>query len=179
MPGKRNTATAFRIALVGLAVTIGGCGGPASGSPGAQSAETPIPTQTQTPTPVPEYQAEWDLVVGDCFDPIADSDDESLLAARMRACDEPHLMEVIGLPTFDEPLGEAYPGEDEVDRRSEEACLSEFSEYVGVDYEDSRLGAAFYYPTSESWPGGDRTVLCVVESSEASPLTRSVEGSEL
>jgi len=178
MPGKPKT-TALIIVLAGLAVMLGGCGGQPSATGVASSVETPTPTPMPTPTPVPEYQAEWDLAVGDCFDPIADSDDQTLLAALMRACDEPHLMEVIGLPTLDDPLDAPYPGEADLDPRTEDACISAFSEYVGVEFEDSRLGAAYYNPSRESWATGDRGILCVVESSVASPLTRSVEGSEL
>lgn len=177
MPAKPRKTAVGVVALVVLAAALGGCGS----SPSASVVESPVETLTPmpTPTPVPEYQAEFDLAVGDCFDPIADSDDQSFLAAQMRACDEPHLMEVIGLPTLDDPLDAAYPGQAEVDRRSEDLCLAAFAEYVGVDYEDSRLGAAYYDPTSESWATGDRLILCVVESTPAAPLTRSVEGSEL
>jgi hypothetical protein len=128
---------------------------------------------------VPEYQAYEDLVVGDCFDPIADNDDDSLLAGQIRACDSRHLMEVVGTPDFEEPLGEPYPGIPEIDRRAEEACRLAFREYVGVDFDDSRLAATFYSPPEEFWLAGDRSILCVVTSTTAGPLTRSVEGLEL
>lgn len=171
-----------RLAVVGLvafAVTLAGCAAAtqqASGSPPAPSATA---TAAPTPTPAPEYQAYHDLAVGDCFDPVSDMDDDSLLAGRMLDCDEPHLMQVFGTEMLNGPAGTPYPGDSEVDRQAWDACQSAFEEFVGVRYDDSRLNATYYWPPSESWLAGDRVVLCVIEASVASPLTRSVEGSEL
>ena len=161
--------------LVGLAIVATACGGAAENpdTPSAQPAESP------TPTPEPVYQDVADLVPGDCFDPISDSDDpDFLLAGELRACDEPHLMEAFATVTLDDPPDAPYPGDAEVFSRSEEECLASFQEYVGTDYEDSALFAFIYYPSPETWSGGDRAVLCVIEATTSAPLTRSVEGSK-
>jgi hypothetical protein len=167
------------VAVVGLAVTLVGCGGTTQQNSDNPSSPTPSQTAEPTPTPAPEYQSYADLAVGDCFDPVADIDDETLLAGIMRDCDEPHIMQVFGRSTFDEPLGEPYPGDDDIDRRGLATCEAAFEKFVGIPFDDSRLGASYYTPWSETWLAGDRNILCVIEATEASPLTRSVEGSEL
>src|SRR5437588_7999656 len=87
-------------ALLGLALAgiVGGCGsfwiGPKpSASVAASSPAASSQPVMPTATPKPQYQAPGDLAVGDCFDPITDREDQSLLAAMIRRCDEPHLME--------------------------------------------------------------------------------------
>jgi hypothetical protein len=87
-------------------------------------------------------------------------------------------MEVVGAPALDQPLGETYPGDDEVGRQAEEVCLSAFEEFVGVDYDNSRLDVTYYAPSPETWACGDRRIVCVVEATQAAPLTRSVQGSK-
>lgn len=169
----------IRIGVVaGLMLVAVGCGSPASVVPsGSGSAATSSPTPTPSPTPRPEYQAPTDLVVGSCFDPIEDRDDQNLLAGIIRRCNEPHLMEVIGLPELDHPPSAPYPAVRQLDAEAEELCRAEFASYVGIDYDDSQLSASFYTPSSETWVSGDRLVTCVVDAADVAPLTRSVRGS--
>jgi hypothetical protein len=167
------------VAVVGLAVTLGGCGGTTQQNSDNPSSPTPSQTAEPTPTPAPEYQAFEDLEVGDCFDPVRDMDDDSLLAGMMLDCEEPHLMQVFGIEMLNAPAGQPYPGEAEVDQQAWDACLPAFEEFVGIAFDDSKLSASYYWPTPESWLAGDRSVLCLIEATVASSLTRSVEGSEL
>lgn len=163
------------LALVGA---VAGCAAPSALSP---SVVPPSggPSSSPTPTPTPEYQNQADLVPGDCFDPVADHDDDALLAGIMRRCDEPHLMEVIGLANLDYPLDAPLPPQADIDAESEELCRSEFRGYIGIDFDDSSLSAGYYNPGEQTWGSGDREVLCIVETTPVSPFTKSVRGSRL
>jgi hypothetical protein len=164
------------VALICIAVALTGCGGTSQQSSAATPTASPTESAEPTPTPAPEYQASYQLAVGDCFDPVADMDDQTLLAALMRDCNEPHLMQVFGIGTMNDPIGAPYPPTDEVDQLTASICEPAFEDFVGVPYQDSRLSATYYSPSEDSWQFGDRAVMCVIEASEAAPLTISAEG---
>jgi hypothetical protein len=74
-------------------------------------------------------------------------------------CAEPHDSEAyasIILPDGD------YPGTDPVLEQADAECLAAFPTYVGIAYEESTLGFAYYYPTEQSWASGDREILCLL-----------------
>src|SRR5205085_10000897 len=122
-------------ALLGLAFAgiVGGCGSFWIGPKPSPSVAALSPNASPTATPSPQYQAPGDLAVGDCFDPINDHDDQSLLAAIVRRCDEPHLMEAIGVPLLPDAASAPFPGTATLDRESEALCRTEFARYVGID----------------------------------------------
>jgi len=163
---------AIRLLLVGV-VSVGllaGCAG--GGSPAVS------PTATApAPSASPLYDHPNHLTIGQCFDPIEDKDDQSLLAALLRSCDEAHLAEKIGMPKLPGAADAPYPGDSQVSAAAEKECLSAFSDYVGIEFEQSRFPLFYYYPTPETWAAGDRLVICTVLASEIAPLTRSVKGS--
>jgi hypothetical protein len=200
----RIGAFAARLALllVVLLVVLAACGGSASplpiGSgagnpllpvptaprsatpaptPGATTTSTPRATPTPRPTPTPfvEYQAAEDLKVGDCYDPINDHEDETLLAAAIRECDEPHLHEVFGLVLLSDPLGSPYPADRDIEDASLELCDAAFERYVGIALDDSDYGYLYYTPTDITWANGDRLVMCVVDDNDR-PITGSLKG---
>ena len=174
-----------------------GSGGTASSAPSAspEPAATPAASTAPSPRPTPsasgapasagpsavtspaprEYQAPEDLEVGQCYSPILDEDDDFLLAAIIRPCEEPHRAEVVGIERLPGNAGSPYPGDDAIDRQAEAACDRAFEAYVGVPYDESRLRAVFYAPTERTWPGGDRRVTCVVEAGRQA-LTATVRG---
>jgi hypothetical protein len=164
-------------ALLGAVIVVvaAGCGTFRIG-PGPESSG---PAGPAGPTPTPQYQSPSDLVVGDCFDPITDRDDETLLAAVVRNCREPHFAEAIGKAVLPYDDSAPFPGSGNIERESEALCRTEFRKYVGVEFEDSRLAASYYSPTEETWPGGDRDVLCSAEANPAAPFTQSVKDSKL
>jgi hypothetical protein len=123
-----------------------------------------------------EYDSPGDLAVGDCYDPIRDSDDDALLAVIFVPCDRPHLAEVFGVQDIDGPATAEYPGDARVDDESVEICDAAFETYVGIDFDESELGYIYYAPTRRTWPAGDRQVVCVVDD-EGRPMTGSVKGS--
>lgn len=116
--------------------------------------------------------------MGDCFQPILDKDDASLLAIAVRPCDTPHLMETIGLRELAGGADAPWPGQREVDRQGERLCVAAFLDCVGIAFDESRLDATYFSPSEATWAGGDRLVICVVEAHPSQPFNRSVRGSK-
>lgn len=92
-------------------------------------------------------------------------------------CDETHTAEAYA--TFDID-GDDFPGEAEIQAEATEGCNgSRFEDYVGVSYEESIFLSEPLAPSSESWDGGDRTVICIVTgTTDGSELDGSVEGAD-
>ena len=180
----RPWTLALAVLLIVMGAAVGFAAWAASNAPDASSgaptnqAASARPTSEPTPTADPEYDYPDAGDVGVCFDPISDRDDGVLLALRVIDCDEPHLSEVIGTPELDAGPNADWPGQAAVDRESEDLCLATFEDYVGVPFEESRLDASYFTPTEALWPGGDRLVICVVETSSAAPFNSSVRGLE-
>jgi hypothetical protein len=47
---------------------------------------------------------------------------------------------------------------------------------VGLPYEESALYVSYLSPTVESWRGGDRELLCLLEAPEGETLTGTARG---
>ena len=160
---------------------------PAGGSPVASSVATspaatdsrdPSPSAaTETPSREPVYQATEDLRIGDCYDPVEDADDGSLLAAIIVPCEEPHRAEIFGLEDLPGGPDAPFPGVVAVDDEAIDLCDAAFEAYVGVALDNSRYSYVYYTPTDQSWAGGDRVVMCSVDD-RGRPIAGSVEGSE-
>lgn len=109
-----------------------------------------------------------DLVVGDCvsFDTESGATVTGLLAVD---CSRLHNLEVTrneSLATF----GDAFPGDESMNRYGETTCEQAFRRYVGASAaRDPDLNWVWFAPDARNWDDGDRTLLCLVESSE---LTR-------
>jgi hypothetical protein len=116
-----------------------------------------------------------DLRPGDCFnDSALGSSGEVAGEIRRVGCASPHDGEVFARATLPGTPGAAYPGDDEVDMRSEQLCLDGFGPYVGTDYLDSRWDIAFYMPSEASWYENDRLVICAL----GDPALNKTEGSK-
>lgn len=190
MVGPRLAA----LAIAGAIMLLAGCGSstpsaaasPSGGGAAATAAppsstpmETPAPTETQTPAPTepPEYQATEDLRVGDCYQPVEDVDDQSLLAAIIVPCEQPHLAEVFGVDDLEGGPDAPFPGVDVIDDDAIDICDAAFEAYVGVALDNSRYSYVYYTPTEQSWAGGDRVVMCSVDD-RGRELEGSVQGTE-
>lgn len=113
----------------------------------------------------------FELSVGDCFD---DPDSfEEVSNVPMVDCAEPHHNEVYH--AFDLPDGN-FPGLFAVEERADEACLSRFDGFVGMDYAASELDYGYLYPTSDTWSEGDREIVCLVYHMTGERITGSVRG---
>ena len=157
--------------VVGSAIgmLLASCGGGSSAAPSSA-------VVSAVPTASPVYDDPDHLEVGECFDPIEDRDGQALLAAAVRGCETTHLAELIGTHELPDPVGAPWPGESAVAEASEAACRAAFKDYVGIEFDQSRLQASFYTPVEESW-SYDRTVLCTVDALPLAPFTSSVKES--
>lgn len=181
------------VAIIAVVAVAGGCGtatpspstpsavpvSPPPGTANPSAAPSAAPDRTATPAPSREvfYQATEDLRVGDCYEPVEDADDQTLLAAIIVPCEQPHPNEVFGLGDLAGGPDAPFPGVDPVDDDAIELCDSAFESYVGVALDNSRYSYVYYTPTEESWAGGDRVVMCSVEDG-GRLIEGSVEGTE-
>jgi hypothetical protein len=147
-------------------------------TPRPTAAPTPEPTATEAPGPTrsPEFESPEDLEVGDCYDPIEDADDDAFLAAIILPCAEPHRAEVFGMLEVEAAPTARFPGYDEVEAEAEDLCDAAFEDYLGISFDRSRYGYIYYTQTEETWAGGDRLVMCVVDDN-GRPIEGSVRGS--
>lgn len=98
------------------------------------------------------------LRVGDCLDSAALGD--VVETVPVVPCDEPHDSEVFASTQLAD--GD-YPGDEAVATQADEYCYAQFSQFVGMSYEDSALDFLPMYPLQEGWEQlDDREVLCLV-----------------
>ena len=74
-------------------------------------------------------------------------------------CDQPHDLEAYASTKL--PDGD-FPGRSAIGDKVDEFCDPKFLEFVGIAYNDSSLSSVPFTPTSESWSGGDREIVCLV-----------------
>jgi len=117
-------------------------------------------------------QSVFSLPIGTCFDDQADGEISSVPEVD---CSEPHDNEVFALIEYTETT--TYPGADQMSAISEELCITQFEEYVGLDYQSSALAVFPIFPTEESWnEDEDREIICALYNVDLSKLTGSMEG---
>lgn len=134
--------------------------------------------------------------VGECF--LAPEEGDATFTVV--GCDEQHQGEVVGrvdLTTYVSPperpeelqidgSSDQRPDDGPLQLAATDACTEPFESYVGIEYTASRFTLQPIVPTSGSWAGGDRDVVCVVvrltaplgEQGSAVPgtMTTSVRG---
>lgn len=111
------------------------------------------------------------IAVGDCLN---DGDVEGEVSTvKTIDCAEPHDSEAYASVIMDD--GD-FPGDQAVEDQAVSDCTTEFTTFVGIDYNSSILNFSYYYPTSASWDQGDREILCLVYD-PAGQVTGSLSGS--
>jgi hypothetical protein len=118
-----------------------------------------------------EMTSVFDLEEGDCWDD-PDSSASQVNEVEVLDCEQPHDNEIYYV--FDLPDGDF--DQDTVDSGSQDGCLSKFEDFVGISYDESKLGIFPIYPTEESWAEGDREVICSVYDIDLRKLVGSMEG---
>ncbi|MEV1008959.1 hypothetical protein [Streptomyces sp. NPDC049881] len=111
-----------------------------------------------------------DLVAGDCFDaslPAGETGDVDLEVTR-RACDVPHMAEVVGTVAVPVDGGRS-------DTETVGACLPLVGPYV-VDFWEVPLDAALFFYTDRVTSGGREDVLCTLELGTGDMLTAPLRG---
>lgn len=69
-----------------------------------------------------------------------------------------------------------FPGETSLQTQTEEFCVGEFQNFIGLSYDQSVYEIQYFYPTEETWTkADDRLITCLVGSSTGG-LTGSLKG---
>jgi Septum formation len=112
-----------------------------------------------------------DLKVGDCIDePVITT---SVSDVQHQPCNQPHDAEVFTVVT-DTTSGD-YPGDSHFSDLANSQCTDAASSYLGTDF-NSRddIGGGFFYPSTDSWANGDRTITCYLDRTDGQQLTASL-----
>jgi hypothetical protein len=115
------------------------------------------------------------LKVGDCVS-SSTSANPSLDQLEVAPCAAPHLAEVLAVLTYPGGATDPYPGADAVGRFADSSCQAAFQTYIGIDFNSSTIDLSSFAPTKDSWPVGDRQLVCLAGHKDGSTLTGSVRG---
>lgn len=115
------------------------------------------------------------FVPGDCLD--APNPDADLEAHTKVACSESHLEEVFAVVNHPAGPTEPFPGEAAITSFADSTCGTEFKSYTGADADASSFDYAYFYPNKDTWPVGDREVVCVAGHQDGSRFKGSVKES--
>jgi Septum formation len=110
--------------------------------------------------------------VGDCVAEVTDNPFD----LKAVDCGTAHAGEVFAVTQHPAARGEPYPGNQAITDYAEQTCDASFAEYVGIDFDSSELDFAYWFPTIDSWPAGDREFLCVLAKPDNSPLVGPAKG---
>lgn len=124
--------------------------------PAADDTATTAAGETATTIAPGGSQSVFDLNVGECYVDLAGGD--QVESIEPISCDEPHGIEIMAVFDIDLP---AYDLE-AVSSAGEEGCLAAFESYMGISYEESWYELDWLQPSTGSWDGGDREIVCVV-----------------
>ena len=125
---------------------------------------------TDTPTGEGDSTDVFTIKVGDCLNDGGTEGEVS--EVPVVDCAEPHDSEAYASILMDD--GD-FPGDSAVEDQAISDCTSEFNSFVGLDYQESTLDFAYYYPTEQSWANGDREILCLIVD-PAGQVTGSLAG---
>jgi hypothetical protein len=157
-PHRRIALGAIVLALAGV---LAGC-----------TTSTAQPSPTATHATGGAHASAMDITVGDCLDDAHAG--TTTATASIVPCSGAHDSEAFANLTL---TGDAYPGLDAVRAQAEKGCQGDaFANFIGIASDDSTLQVSYYYPTEDSWAGGDRTVTCTVYAIDQSGTTAQTTG---
>ncbi len=169
-------------AVLALAMTIGACADDddptGTGDPPAAAAETTVAT-TSTVVVAGDPVNRLTLVVGDCFTTYVLGTES--VTARQR-CDTPHLHEVFAAHVHPARFGEAWPGDEALQKYALRLCYGDFEAFVGEIYELSELAIGAITPPQTNWEDAKarfRTILCYLTRVDGTPVTTSLRGARI
>ena len=110
------------------------------------------------------------IQVGDCAGDLTEGEVQAL---DVIPCADPHGSEAYASFQIDD--GD-FPGAEAIEAQGTEDCGAAFEEFIGLPYEESALLVTWLTPTTESWDGGDREILCFVYD-ETAETTGTLEDS--
>lgn len=98
-----------------------------------------------------------DVRTGDCL--ARDLTDE-VTYVELTSCNASHRLEAYAV--FDLPDG-PFPGQSDVDRRSDEGCTERFENFIGLPFDESEIGLQYVTPVKDVWDY-DRSVVCFADT---------------
>ncbi|BFM24884.1 DUF4190 domain-containing protein [Microbacterium sp. che218] len=154
------------VAAVGLLLVPSGAGTPnAAGERAAAASASPTATVEEGAS------SSFAPEVGQCFVKRGAGE---IGEANLVDCGVPHAYELYEQFSLS---GDEYPGDDLVARDSVGGCRDRFADFVGTDYDESRLELVYLSPTVKEWGRGDRVVSCLLADPDAS-VTGSLRESQ-
>ena len=132
------------------------------------------PEDDASPKEEPEEETVyWDEVeVGDCW--RYDEADWSSGYADIVACDVAHSDEIYYEFSVE---GDEYPGDKIIMKEANTVCMTEFTKFTGMAYNDSELDFWAITPTEITWNTlDDRLVQCSIYDPESTGITGTLQG---
>ncbi len=117
------------------------------------------------------------LMAGDCFVPTDGADSYDLNSnsdVAIVSCDDEHNGVFFGRGFLDSPIGEAFPGEDQVGSDTSDQCGVLFESYYGESSDG--FNYRYWRPNQQSWDLDDRSILCAIL--DDNPLTERFDPSQ-
>lgn len=102
----------------------------------------------------------FQLRVGDCLSNEVEEKATQMSKVATVPCSVPHTYEVFQNLTMADADG--YPGDEAADKQAMTGCIRAFETFTGIAYQDSTYDFSDYYPSQESWSGGDRSITCLI-----------------
>jgi hypothetical protein len=152
----------------------------ASSSTTAPTSST-VPTSTTVAEPGQELAA-IELQDGQCIDDASaftGRDVNEVSEVHAIACRMPHQAEVFIRDRLAGGPNAPFPGVGELRRQAQAVCRDGFERFVGVPWTRSELDIAALWPSPDSWPAGDRVVVCAVFRVDGEALVGSARGSQI
>jgi hypothetical protein len=153
----------------------------------ATSSSTTPPSTTGVPTSTTVVEPGQDLAAielqeGQCIDDASaftGRQVNEITRTRAIPCRLPHQAEVYRREALPGGADAPFPGVGELRRQAQTICRDGFEPFVGVRWTLSELDIAALWPSPDSWPTGDRLVVCVVFRLDGEPLTGSARGAAI
>ena len=124
-----------------------------------------------------EDVASMQLAVGQCIEHlddlsgVAEGEEGEVGVLPTIDCAEPHEAEVYyAADTSAAEFSDAIVDE------ADQICYDEFGAFVGLSYDESRLGLFSLYPSQDTWDAGDRQIACLIAGDTGETFTGSLAG---
>ena len=171
-------ATTRAAAILVVTLVLGACSGGDGAAPGPSTTAAPgTPTSSTTTVPiVGDPLNQYTLAMGECFNRY-DVGKETITTKV--DCATPHQREIYATASHPAPFGEAWPGEDALQRYGLRLCYQSFAAFVGVIYELSELGIGVLTPPQQNWEDERaryRGITCYLVRNDGKPLVGSMRG---
>ena len=142
---------------------------------------TGVPTSTTVVAPGQDLAA-IELQVGQCIEDASaftGRQVNEITRTRSIPCRRAHAAEVYFRDGLAGGPDVPFPGVGELRGQAQALCRNGFEPFVGVRWTRSELDIAALWPSPDSWPTGDRLVVCVIFRVDGQPLTGTARGSRL